>query len=161
MGCSLWFVQRCADHPAHRRAWGGDDVSLHHRPEMRPLICGTCGAIFSAWQPAGIELQLLLTATGMAFGFSLAISFICGMGFVLTSTAIVMQLLANAATSPARAVRKSSPHCCLKILMIVPLLALVAFIAPAGSSTPVSGSPGRIAIAAGALAALVAPASGC
>lgn len=100
---------------------------------------------------------ILLTAIGMAFGFSLAISFICGMGFVLTSTAIVMQLLGERGDIASPRGQKIVAVLLFEDLMIVPLLALVAFIAPAGSSAPVSGSAwGGIAIAAGALAAMVA-----
>ena len=54
---------------------------------------------------------LLLTGVGVGFGFSLAVSFVSGMGFVLTSTAIVVQLLGDVATSPPRAARRSWPSC--------------------------------------------------
>ncbi len=37
----------------------------------------------------------LLTFVGMAFGFSWQVSFVCAAGFVLTSTALVMQVLSE------------------------------------------------------------------
>ena len=88
-----------------------------------------------------LSCGLLLTAIGMAFGFSLAISFICGMGFVLTSTAIVMQLLGERGDIASPRGQKIVAVLLFEDLMIVPLLALVAFIAPAGSSTPVVPVP--------------------
>ena len=126
--------------------------------EMRPShLWNMRRDIFGLGSLQVLSCGLLLTAIGMAFGFSLAISFICGMGFVLTSTAIVMQLLGERGDIASPRGQKIVAVLLFEDLMIVPLLALVAFIAPAGSSTPVSGSAwGGIAIAAGALAALVA-----
>jgi len=126
--------------------------------EMRPShLWNMRRDIFGLGSLQVLSCGLLLTAIGMAFGFSLAISFICGMGFVLTSTAIVMQLLGERGDIASPRGQKIVAVLLFEDLMIVPLLALVAFIAPAGSSTPISGSAwGSIAIAAGALAALVA-----
>ncbi|MGQ5835914.1 monovalent cation:proton antiporter-2 (CPA2) family protein [Serratia sp. IR-2025] len=126
--------------------------------EMRPShLWNMRRDIFGLGSLQVLSCGLLLTAIGMAFGFSLAISFICGMEFVLTSTAIVMQLLGERGDIASPRGQKIVAVLLFEDLMIVPLLALVAFIAPAGSSTPVSGSAwGGIAIAAGALAALVA-----
>ncbi|CAI1074553.1 K(+)/H(+) antiporter [Serratia entomophila] len=100
---------------------------------------------------------LLLTGIGIAFGFSPAISFVCGMGFVLTSTAIVMQLLGERGDIAAARGQKIVAVLLFEDLMIVPLLALVAFLAPPETFAAKHGSPwSGIAIAAGALAALVA-----
>jgi glutathione-regulated potassium-efflux system protein KefB len=72
----------------------------------------------------------LLTGIGVLLGFSPVVAFIAGMGFVLTSTAIVMQILTERG-------ELSTPHgqrivsiLLLEDLAIVPLLALVAFLAP-------------------------------
>ncbi|MEH6348783.1 monovalent cation:proton antiporter-2 (CPA2) family protein [Pseudomonas sp. 3JA] len=89
---------------------------------------------------------LLLTGVGVAFGFSPAVSFVSGMGFVLTSTAIVMQLLGERGDIAAPRGQKIVAFLLFEDLLIVPLLALVAFIAPLDPASP----------AAGALAALVA-----
>jgi glutathione-regulated potassium-efflux system protein KefB len=72
----------------------------------------------------------LLTGIGVLLGFSPVVAFVAGMGFVLTSTAIVMQILTERG-------ELSTPHgqrivsiLLLEDLAIVPLLALVAFLAP-------------------------------
>jgi len=97
-----------------------------------------------------------LTAVGVAFGFSLAVSFVSGMGFVLTSTAIVMQLLGERGNIAAPRGQKIVAILLFEDLLIVPLLALVAFISPVDPSAPAAGSRWiDIAVAAGALTALV------
>lgn len=72
----------------------------------------------------------VLTGIGVLLGFSPVVAFVAGMGFVLTSTAIVMQILTERG-------ELSTPHgqrivsiLLLEDLAIVPLLALVAFLAP-------------------------------
>ncbi|PTA74463.1 potassium transporter [Serratia marcescens] len=126
--------------------------------EMRPShLWNMRRDIFGLGSLQVLSCGLLLTAIGVVFGFSLAISFVCGMGFVLTSTAIVMQLLGERGDIASPRGQKIVAVLLFEDLMIVPLLALVAFLSPADSSTPVSSSAwGGIAIAAGALAALVA-----
>ncbi|MES2688357.1 MAG: monovalent cation:proton antiporter-2 (CPA2) family protein [Pseudomonadota bacterium] len=72
----------------------------------------------------------LLTAVGAAAGLKLPVAFIAAMGFVLSSTAIVMQLLDERGdTSTPRGQRMVS-ILLLEDLAIVPLLAIVAFMAP-------------------------------
>lgn len=79
------------------------------------------------------------------------------MGFVLTSTAIVMQLLGERGDSATPRGQKIVAVLLFEDLLIVPLLALVAFLAPAGSSSsPPNTIWMNIAIAAGALATLFA-----
>ncbi|MDO9360322.1 MAG: monovalent cation:proton antiporter-2 (CPA2) family protein [Polaromonas sp.] len=72
----------------------------------------------------------LLTGVGMAGGLKAPVAFIAAMGFVLSSTAIVMQLLDERGdTSTPRGQRMVS-ILLLEDLAIVPLLAIVAFMAP-------------------------------
>jgi glutathione-regulated potassium-efflux system protein KefB len=72
----------------------------------------------------------LLTGLGIGFGLAPAVAFIAAMGFVLSSTAIVMQLLDERGdTSTPRGQRMVS-ILLLEDLAIVPLLAIVAFLAP-------------------------------
>lgn len=72
----------------------------------------------------------LLTLVGVAAGLKLPVAFIAAMGFVLSSTAIVMQLLDERGdTSTPRGQRMVS-ILLLEDLAIVPLLAIVAFMAP-------------------------------
>ncbi|MDU7466282.1 MAG: cation:proton antiporter [Serratia marcescens] len=95
--------------------------------EMRPShLWNMRRDIFGLGSLQVLSCGLLLTAIGMAFGFSLAISFICGMGFVLTSTAIVMQLLGERGDIASPRGQKIVAVLLFEDLMIVPLLALVA-----------------------------------
>lgn len=82
---------------------------------------------------------IALTAVGMAFGFSPVVAFVGGAGFVLTSTAIVMQLLAERGDIALPHGQKMVSVLLFEDLLIVPLLALVSFLSPqaaAESSTP-------------------------
>lgn len=72
----------------------------------------------------------LLTVVGIAFGFPWRVAFISGMGFVLTSTAIVMQLLAERGDIALPRGQKMVSILLFEDLLIVPLLALVAFMSP-------------------------------
>ena len=73
---------------------------------------------------------VLLTCVGLAFGYPLAVSFIGGMGFVLTSTAVVMQLLAERGDVALPHGQKVVSILLFEDLLIVPLLVLVAFMSP-------------------------------
>lgn len=81
-----------------------------------------------------------LTGVGMAMGFSPMVAFIGGAGFVLTSTAIVMQLLAERGDIAQPRGQKMVSVLLFEDLLIVPLLALVSFLSPThvieASSTP-------------------------
>jgi glutathione-regulated potassium-efflux system protein KefB len=72
----------------------------------------------------------LLTGVGMLLGFSAPVAFVAGMGFVLTSTAIVMQILAERGELATPHGQKIVSILLLEDLAIVPLLAVVALIAP-------------------------------
>src|ERR1700754_578919 len=71
-----------------------------------------------------------LTGVGLAMGFSPAVAFIGAMGFALTSTAIVMQLLSERSDLPPSAGQKIVSVLLLEDLLLVPLLALVAWLSP-------------------------------
>lgn len=79
-----------------------------------------------------IVCSLLLTGVGVATGFPVASSFVAGAGFVLTSTAIVMQLLEERRELHSEGGQRIASILLLEDLIIVPLLALVAFLAPIG-----------------------------
>jgi glutathione-regulated potassium-efflux system protein KefB len=97
----------------------------------------------------------LLTGVGVLLGLPPAVAFVAGVGFVLTSTAIVMQLLTERGDLATPAGQKIVSILLLEDLAIVPLLAVVALISPQGpedvSATPVWLS---IMIAIGCVAAL-------
>ena len=71
-----------------------------------------------------------LTGVGLAFGFSLPVSFVGAAGFVLTSTAIVMQLLGERGDIALPHGQKIVSILLFEDLLIVPLLALIAFMSP-------------------------------
>ena len=74
----------------------------------------------------------LLTFVGLALGYPVAQSFVAGAGFVLTSTAIVMQMLEERRSMGLPKGRRIVSILLFEDLAIVPLLALVAFLAPGG-----------------------------
>jgi len=128
--------------------------------EMRPShLWNLRRAIFGLGSLQVVVCALLLTGLGLAAGFGLAVSFVSAMGFVLTSTAIVMQLLGERGDATTPRGQRIVAVLLFEDLLIVPLLALVAFMAPpdagAAPATALSRGVGA-AVAAGALAALVA-----
>ena len=98
----------------------------------------------------------LLSAVGMAAGFSPLVAFVAGMGFTLTSTAVVMQILEERGDTSTPEGQRFISILLLEDLAIVPLLALVALLAPGAPETPAVARLRDIAIAVGALAALIA-----
>lgn len=102
-----------------------------------------------------ITCGLLLSAVGMLAGLSAPVAFIAGMGFVLSSTAVVMQMLDERGDTSTPQGQKAVSILLLEDLAIVPLLAIVAVIAPAAAD---DGEPRwvAIAIALAAIAGLVA-----
>ncbi len=95
----------------------------------------------------------LLTGVGYAYGLPLPAAFIAGMGFVLSSTAVVMQMLNERGESSTPQGQQAVSILLLEDLAIVPLLAVVALLAPASSAQ--SNGWLSVAIAAAAVAGLV------
>ncbi len=95
-----------------------------------------------------------LSGVGVALGYDLAPSLIAGTGFVLTSTAIVMQMLQERGDISTPKGRRIVSILLLEDLAIVPLLALVAFLAP-GSDISLSDRLQGVGIGLGAIAVLV------
>jgi len=77
-----------------------------------------------------ISCGLALTGVGLLFGFTWQVAFIGAAGFVLTSTAIVMQLLGDRGDLTQPHGQKIVAILLFEDLLIVPLLAIVAFMAP-------------------------------
>lgn len=77
-----------------------------------------------------IACALALTGVGILFGFTWQVAFIGAAGFVLTSTAIVMQLLGDRGDIAQPKGQKIVAILLFEDLLIVPLLAIVAFMAP-------------------------------
>ena len=103
------------------------------------LQVGVCGA--------------LLTLVGIAARLDPLVAFLAAMGFVLSSTAVIVQVLDERGDIATRTARRWSRSCCWRTSAIVPLLALVAFDAPAtGTETPWKS----VGIAVASLACLLA-----
>lgn len=99
---------------------------------------------------------VVLTLITRLFGFPWQVAFIGATGFVLTSTAVVMQLLAERGDIALPPGQKIVSILLFEDLLIVPLLALVAFMAPTAGSAEGEGSRWiSIAIGAGAIIGLV------
>ena len=100
--------------------------------EMQPSrLWSLRGEIFGLGAAQVAVCGLLLTGACMAGGLSHAAAFIAAMGFVLSSTAIVMQILEERGDGASQRGRRIVSILLLEDLAIVPLLALVAFMAPA------------------------------
>ena len=97
----------------------------------------------------------LLALVGVALGYPYAPSLIAGAGFTLTSTAIVMQMLQERNDISAPKGQRIVSILLLEDLAIVPLLALVAFLAPGGEDVTLVDRLQGVAIGLGAIAALV------
>ncbi|MCC7183837.1 MAG: cation:proton antiporter [Rhodocyclaceae bacterium] len=127
--------------------------------EMRPSrLWRMRHQIFGLGLVQVLVCALLLTAVGVFTGFPVALSFVSGAGFVLTSTAIVMLLLEERGQLGSPAGQRAVSILLLEDLIIVPLLALVAFLAPvaAGRTGAHSGIDlAAIGIGLGSIAALI------
>lgn len=127
--------------------------------EMRPShLWHLRKAIFGLGSLQVVVCGILLTLVGHAFGLPWAVAFICAMGFVLTSTAVVMQLLNERGDVGAPRGQGMVAILLFEDLLIVPLLALVALMAPA-AATENAALASRwtvVGLAIGSLGALVA-----
>jgi glutathione-regulated potassium-efflux system protein KefB len=115
------------------------------------------GEIFGLGLMQVVACGTVLTAVAhLGFGLALPVAFVAAMGFVLTSTAIVMQVLGDAGeTTTARGQRIVSTLL-MEDLAIVPLLATVALLAPAQQATDARGRWLALGAALVAVVALVA-----
>lgn len=124
--------------------------------EMQPSrLWAMRGEIFGLGLAQVGSAIILLTFVGLALGYPVAVSFVAGTGFVLTSTAIAMQMLdeRNALGQPRG--RRVVAILLLEDLAIVPLLALVAFLAPGGEAVSTADRFVAIGIGLGAILGLI------
>lgn len=97
---------------------------------------------------------LILTVAGIYYGFTPAVAFVAAMGFVMTSTAVVLQVIEERGETSTPAGQKMVSILLLEDLAIVPLLAIVAFLSPTiQSETGLKWQP--IALALGSVAVLI------
>jgi glutathione-regulated potassium-efflux system protein KefB len=96
----------------------------------------------------------LLTGVGVLAGFPPVVAFLAAMGFVLSSTAIVAQILDEGGDTPTPYGQRVVSILLLEDLAIVPLLVLVAFLAPGAPQAAASYSA-SVGIGLAAIAALL------
>jgi len=98
----------------------------------------------------------LLTGAGLLAGFPPVVAFIGAMGFTLTSTAVVAQILDERGDTLTPLGQRAISILLLEDLAIVPLLAIVALLAPVTSFVTSGERWEYVAIALAAVAALIA-----
>ncbi len=127
--------------------------------EMRPAkLWSLRRQIFGLGVAQVLTCGGLLTLVGMAAGFPPAVAAVGAMGFVLSSTAVIMQVLDENGETASDEGQKAIAILLLEDLAIVPLLALVALWAAFNGHAPDDARPvwQSIGIAIGAIAALIA-----
>ena len=125
--------------------------------EMQPSrLWGLRRQIFGLGAAQVIVCGALLTGIGMAAGLAPAIAFVAGMGFVLSSTAVVTQMLDDFGETSTPQGQQAISILLLEDLSIVPLLAIVSLIAPFGAGDGGETPWLSILIALASIAALVA-----
>ncbi|WP_325168814.1 monovalent cation:proton antiporter-2 (CPA2) family protein [Paracoccus caeni] len=97
----------------------------------------------------------VLVWVGVILGYPWAASFVAGAGFVMTSTAVVMQMLDERGEMSQPKGRRIVSILLFEDLAIVPLLALVAFLAPGAEEATMSDRLTGIAIGLASIAVLV------
>ena len=124
--------------------------------EMRPTrLWSLRKDIFGLGAAQVAACSLLLTLTGLAAGLSAATAFIGAMGFVLSSTAVIMQMLDERGELGTPLGQRGVSILLLEDLAIVPLLAVVAIIASA-TGVATEGAPmwRTVLLALGAIVAV-------
>ena len=124
--------------------------------EMQPSrLWSMRGEIFGlGLVQVGLAIATLVWV-GIALGYPVTASFVAGTGFVLTSTAIVMQMLEERGQMGLPKGRRIIAILLLEDLAIVPLLALVAFLAPGGAEATLADRLTSVGIGLAAIAVLV------
>jgi glutathione-regulated potassium-efflux system protein KefB len=124
--------------------------------EMQPSkLWKLRGDIFGLGAAQVAACGALLTGAGVLLGLSPLVAFVGGMGFTLSSTAIVFQMLGERGETATPQGQRVVSILLLEDLAIVPLLALVAFLAPGTVETTATERGQEIALAVGAIVALV------
>ena len=124
--------------------------------EMQPSrLWSMRGEIFGLGLVQVLLAIFALIWVGILLGYPVAASFVAGTGFVLTSTAIVMQMLTERGQIAQPKGRRMVSILLFEDLSIVPLLALVAFLAPGGAEATVADRLLGVGIGLAAIVALV------
>jgi glutathione-regulated potassium-efflux system protein KefB len=122
--------------------------------ELRPQkLWALRGQIFGlGLAQVSLAIALLSLAGAVVFAFPPVTAFIAGAGFVLSSTAVIMSTLQERGEIASLEGQKSVSILLFEDLLIVPLLAVVAFLSPVGQG---EGGLGAVALAMAGLAALL------
>ena len=126
--------------------------------EMRPQKLWALRAqIFGLGLAQVLVCIALLTGAGILLGLPLAAAFIAGSGFVLSSTSVIMSMLKERGEIASHQGQQAVSILLLEDLMIVPLLAIVAYMGNLtdGGETGGVGLSGFI-VALGAIALVIA-----
>ena len=127
--------------------------------EMRPSKLWALRAeIFGLGLLQVLSCGALLSGVAMAFGWPTAVAVIGAMGFVLSSTAVIMKMLDERGETATAAGQRAVSILLLEDLAIIPLLALVAFLALAQGAGADAARPAwlSVLIAIAAVGALIA-----
>lgn len=126
-------------------------VGLELRPQK---LWAMRGEIFGLGLTQVFAAVALLTAGGVfVFGLAPVTAFVAASGFVLSSTAVIMSTLQERGELASPDGRKSVSILLFEDMLIVPLLAIVAFLSPLGQG---EGGLQAAALAAAGLVALLA-----
>ena len=98
----------------------------------------------------------VLTIFGVLIGLPTPVAFVAGMGFVLTSTAVVMQILAERGQLNNESGQRIVSILLLEDLAIVPLLAIVAILAPTAEAVDPTSRWLAMGAAIGSILVLIA-----
>jgi glutathione-regulated potassium-efflux system protein KefB len=127
--------------------------------EMRPAkLWALRGAIFGLGAAQVVTCAALLTGVAVLLGQSPIVAVIAAFGFVLSSTAVIMQMMDERGETGTPAGQRGVSILLLEDLAIVPLLALVALLASLSGTRPDEGQPAwlSVMIGFGAIAMVVA-----
>lgn len=127
-------------------------IGLEMQPSRLWAMRGEIFGLGAAQVGGAIGLLILV---GLALGYPVAASFVAGTGFVLTSTAIAMQMLDERNAMGLPKGRRIVAILLLEDLAIVPLLALVAFLAPGAESVTTADRLLAVGTGLAAIAGLV------
>ena len=124
--------------------------------EMQPSrLWGMRKDIFGLGAAQVLGCMAALTGIGLSFGFPLIASFVAGTGFVMTSTATVMQMLQERGEMSTLKGQRIIAILLFEDLAIVPLLAIVALLGTSGAASGASDTWTAVGVALAAVAALV------
>ncbi len=125
--------------------------------ELRPrLLWQMRSDIFGLGLAQVLLCAAVIAPAALAFGFSLNAAIIVGLGFALSSTALVMQLLEERHERNTEHGRKTFAILLFQDLAIVPLLLAAALLAPSGAEMGWADALAQLAWAVAAIALLIA-----